>query len=96
MKYYILKDKKVVHCSYKEWMAWVENKGDNRVDLTKVGDYTVSTVFLCVSFDNDTCFETMVFKGESYSDLDCYRCATWEEAEKQHQQAVEKWSKANV
>jgi hypothetical protein len=31
------------------------------------------------------------FLGNEWSDLECLRCSTWEQAEEQHRQVVERW-----
>lgn len=62
------------------------------VAKTSIGDVRISTVFLGMDhnfFGNGPplLFETMIFGGphDGYQE----RCSTWEEAEKQHEKAVE-------
>lgn len=89
---YILKGKRVYPVDdILKWANWIE-KEDRRVDLTKVGKYKVSTVFLGIDHSFGTgeplLFETMIFgKGE----FDEYqeRYSTWGEAEKGHKKIVE-------
>jgi len=57
-----------------------------------IGPYHVSTIFLGLDHGHNgvpMLFETMVFKGNSSSDLYCERCTTHRQALKQHQQAIE-------
>jgi hypothetical protein len=59
-----------------------------RVAFTKVGPYTVSTVFLVLDHNfgdsnEPILFETMVFGGEEDYEP-CERCSTWDEAVEQH------------
>jgi hypothetical protein len=71
-----------------EWAGWFKT-ADRTVAKTKVGDATVSTVFLGLDHGFSgrvLLFETMVFGGEH--DGDCTRAATWEEAERQHAHMV--------
>lgn len=78
-----------------KWAKMFKEK-DRIVKQEDVGPYFVSTVFLGLDHNwgdgPPHLFETMVFKG-SESDLDCRRCSTWKEAEKQHEAMVRKWSK---
>lgn len=67
------------------------HSANRRVALDEVGNFWISTVF--VGIDNPF-FETMVFEGESSSDIYCERCATWEQAESMHQKAID-WVKGS-
>lgn len=73
-----------------EWARWYET-ANRTVKKTMLTDCDVSTVFLGMNhaFGGGTpiLFETMIFGGEH--DGYCERCATWEEAEKEHQKAIE-------
>lgn len=73
-----------------EWSAWYE-KADRTVAKTKIGDVTVSTVFLSTdhSFNHGPpiLYETMIFGGEN--DQFQERYTTREEAEEGHRIAVE-------
>jgi hypothetical protein len=64
----------------------------SRVGLTKVGDTTVSTVFLWLNHAYDEgppmIFETLVFGGPLEGEME--RCSTWEEAEAIHAAMVER------
>ena len=59
-----------------------------------IGDYMVSTIFLGLDhnhFDGEPLlFETMVFKGDSMSELHCERCSTHRQALKQHKEVIER------
>ena len=65
-----------------------------RVGLTTLPNgFWVSTVFLGMDhnyFDDGPplLFETMAFPPDELSELLCWRCTTWEEAEAQHVRAV--------
>lgn len=90
--YAILEGKKVVLTSdVKKWATFM---GETRiVKKTNIQpNIEVSTVFLGTNHGyggNDLWFETMVFSvGFFFSDIDS-RYATWEEAEKGHNAAVE-------
>ena len=74
------------------WANWFE-KADRNVAVDKVGNITVSTVFLGIDhrFVGDgqpIVFETMLFAdGESAGDYQ-ERCCTWDEAVAQHAKAL--------
>lgn len=67
-----------------EWAEMFEVRDQRRVAWDKVGDFTISTVFLGINhqyFDGPPLvFETMVFEGDSRDELECYRYSTWAEA----------------
>ena len=89
-EYYILKNKEVTEVPMMEWAMWLEeNRKERIVGKDKIGKKTVSTVF--IGLDHNFLgnglhlFETMIFPGgELFS-----RCATWKQAEKEHQKAIE-------
>lgn len=91
-KYYILRGRDVVPVPMLEWALWLEtNCVERQVGLDFVGDHRVSTVFL--GLDHNFCddespliFETMIFADGNWDGEDCWRCSTYEEAEKQHQE----------
>jgi hypothetical protein len=94
MDYYILKDRTPIKCTYAEFVKWGIENGQGwpsiHVADEKVGDVRVSTVFLGMDHNwgegPPLLFETMTFRdGESE---DCWRCSTYEEAEKQHRSVV--------
>ena len=79
---------------FAKWGEWFE-AGDRIVKKTKIGKLDVSTVFLGIDHNffrtgPPLLFETMVFVGD-YDSVDDIqeRCATWDEAEKQHERIVE-------
>jgi hypothetical protein len=84
---YILKNRKPVRCDdVYLWADWFES-ADRHVAKDDVGDVRVSTVFLGLDhrFTGDgppLLFETMIFGGPHNHQM--FRCATWEEAERQH------------
>jgi hypothetical protein len=90
--YYILENKTPVPCDdVIAWGRWFGDIRNRRVAFTKIGPMEVSTVFLGLdhSFGDGApmLFETMTFCDDDI-DWDCQRCATWDEAEEQHRQAV--------
>ncbi len=100
MMKYILKNKRVVKVEdVIEWSDWFET-ADRIVKQTKLKNgYRVSTVFLGTdhSFTGGPplLFETMVFKGKDWSNLDMDRYSTWDEAVEGHKQMVKKWRYKN-
>ncbi len=73
------------------WGAWMR-EADRVVFQTEIPGGLVSTVFLGLDHQwgvgPPLLFETMVFRdGES---VDCDRCSTWPQAEKLHQETVER------
>lgn len=88
---YILNGHEPVECKdLIEWGMWL-NKSSLKVNDTVIGDVHISTVFLGLdhSFGGDVpiLFETMVFGGEHNDYQERY--ATWDEAERGHERAVE-------
>lgn len=70
----------------------INETDSRRVGLTRVGNVTVSTVFL--GFDHGfgtrrLFFETMTFGG-AYDHLEVARYETWQEAEAGHRLAVQR------
>jgi len=75
-----------------------ERNETRRVALTEAKNgFRISTVFMSLSHQYGAgpplIFETMVFDGDNYSDLDCDRYSTWEEAEAGHKKMVYSWSR---
>lgn len=97
MDCFILKDRKPVAASIAEWCVWFESR-DSIVAVTDVGSLSVSTVFIGLASQviNPTpFFETMIFKnGHRYGTYQ-HRCATWEEAEAAHAEAILVAKKSN-
>lgn len=89
--YFILDDDAhIVHhaASYMEWKAWMASDPDRHVAKTLIDGYRVSTIFWGIAeYGPDKLFETMLFKGDSSRGLAAWRCASWEEAEVQHERA---------
>lgn len=91
-RYYILKDKRAVRVT--DMMTWAMWFGTHNriVAQDRIGPISISTVFLGLDHSYDRngpahIFETMVFRGGNGDEQ--YRCATWEQAEAQHKEAVE-------
>ena len=97
-KYYILDDdKNVIPASLMEWASFFENTDDERiVKRTEINGFRVSTVFLGLDHGFNgllDIFETMVFKGKDFANVEyCERHSTWKAAEKGHERAIE-WVK---
>lgn len=66
-----------------------------RVGLTWVGPYRISTVFLALDHQYGDgpplLYETMVFEGDGSKDLDMERYTTLEQAQAGHAAMVKKW-----
>jgi hypothetical protein len=96
-KYYKLEGRTVVETDCMDWERSIER--DSRIvkqDTSPDGKW-ISTIFLGLdhSFGDGEplLFETMVFPKEGeWSELDVQRYSTYEEAEKGHQELVEKYS----
>ena len=75
-----------------KWERWFVETAKRRVALTEKDGVEVSTVFLGLNHQygkgEPLLFETMVFGGPF--DEETERCSTWEEAEQQHREMVEK------
>jgi hypothetical protein len=89
--YYILDGHRPVAVDLMTWSRWFE-KADRKVRKSELEDgRVVSTVFLGVdhAFGDGPplVFETMVFPVDSDQEI-CERCATWEQAEAQHEQVL--------
>ena len=74
-----------------KWERWFET-AERRVAFTEKDGAEVSTVFLGLNHGfgegEPLLFETMVFGGPF--DGQTERCSTWEQAEQQHKEMVEK------
>lgn len=82
--YYILDGKTpVAEPDSAKFGRWLES-ADRKVRKTKIGECTVSTVFLGVDF----LFETRVFGGPLDQELE--RCGTWAVAESNHDAMCER------
>jgi hypothetical protein len=90
--FYILDDDhNLIPADVLTWGRWFENAANRIVAQTQVGSLFVSTV--CLGIDHNfmrvgpaQVFETMIFADGDGSD--CWRCATWQEAEAQHARTV--------
>ena len=95
MDYYILVDKIPVKVAIKTWAEWMKKRENVIVKKTMIEGNEVSTVFLGLdhNFFRDEgseplLFETMIF-GQIEDETEYQiRCSTWEEAEKQHEEAI--------
>jgi hypothetical protein len=88
---YILEGKNPV--KEEDWLKWAKSgSAGKRAALDRVGESVISTVFIGVDYSDfvgrPLLFETMVFGGELDGEME--RCSTWEEAELQHKQMVDK------
>lgn len=87
---WILKGRTPVQADLMTWSKWFET-ADRHVANDKIGDVRISTVFLGIDhrFGDDgppLIFETMIFGGAH--DQYQTRASTWDEAEKQHAEAM--------
>jgi len=96
-EWYIEKDGEIVQKPMLEAAKWMET-ADRIVKREMVGKYRVSTVFLGLDHrfgrgGPPIVYETMVFEGGDFSDLDSNRYCTKEEAISGHKEMVKKWEK---
>lgn len=90
---YVLQGKLAVPVPDMEtWAARFDHK-NKHVAETQVGGIWISTVFLGIDHNYYTdglpiLFETVAFRGGNGDD--CERCGSWDEAEKQHAEMVER------
>ena len=89
---YILDGHNPVVCpDLMKWAKWFES-ADRSVKETEIGDVDVSTVFMGLDHNSNSSppmlFQTMVFGGVLEGQTQQY--STWDEAEKGHEQFVEK------
>lgn len=97
--YYILKNKIAIPVDIMEWSKWFETKRKDRIvkQTTLPNGLWISTVFLGMdhSFSDGPplLFETMVFPKGSLTELSCDRCTTYDQAVKQHINAVKRHTK---
>lgn len=94
--YYALKNKEVIKVSRIEFARFFRNHQDSIVKQTKIPPYFISTVFLGLDHnifqpgEPPIVFETMIFKdGDEWNTDYLERCATYKEAEAQHEKALE-------
>lgn len=93
--FYILDADHNVVCVHDDLQKWGEffESGKRHVAFDTFGNVDISTVFLGIDHgiprnsERPILFETMIFRdGEGD---ECWRCATWKQAEAQHNKAVE-------
>lgn len=80
--YYILKNKRPIQVSFYKWAIWFDSP-DRIVKQEEIDGVQISTVFIGYGH----LFETMIFGGD-HDGYQC-RCDTWQEAEAEHQKAVD-------
>jgi hypothetical protein len=90
-EHYILIGQTPVPCELLEWAAAFEKGADRRVGLWWRGPFLVSTVFLGLNHNwgdgPPLLFETMIFFLGASVDYQ-ERCATWDQAEAMHGEAI--------
>lgn len=87
--------------SYQYW--WANGYGYAHVAETRLGKFIVSTIFFGHAVHGpDQLFETMTYEDEDHlvvserkPELAVWRCATWDEAERQHEIACD-WLTAQL
>lgn len=87
------------HQTYRAWLNSVPQDDRTGVGCVLQRDqdehHVVSTVFMSIDHGFASpvpiCFETMVFKVGSSSDIDCQRYATYEEALRGHAEMLAKY-----
>lgn len=82
-KWYILdKDKNVKKASFEEYSKFMMVGNDRQIELTNVGDTTISTVFLGLGHGSsgNLWFETMTFGISEEDDEICERYGLWTNA----------------
>jgi len=92
---YILDADHGVVCVGDDWKQWGDFfvSGSRHVEFDRFGAVDVSTVFMGIDHgipvipDRPILFETLVFRRGKAAE--CWRCATWKEAEEQHKHACE-------
>lgn len=92
-KYILDEHHNAIPADLETWAKWFETN-ERKVAQTELNGKLVSTVFLGLDHNFSESgppdiFETMVFNKGSWSELTCFRCSTWAEAEAQHDLAVE-------
>lgn len=96
MNNYILVDgQPVMEPDLMKWEKWYE-KFNRTIIKTKDDTHIISTVFLGLDYNfggigRPILFETIVFKLGDWSDLDCSRYTTQEEAKAGHSAMTAKW-----
>ena len=87
--------------SFQYW--WANGHGYAHVAETRRGHYIVSTIFFGHAVHGpDQLFETMIYEDEDHlavserkPELAVWRCATWDDAERQHEMACD-WLSTQV
>lgn len=95
MNYWILNGREPVQAELMAWSEWCRT-ANIVVAKDEVNGYRISTVFLGLdhSFGDGPplLFETMVFTGDDWGDLECERYSTYDEAEAGHAQMAAKYA----
>jgi hypothetical protein len=87
--------------SFQCW--WANGYGYEHVAETRLGHYIVSTIFFGHAVHGpDQLFETMIYEDEDHlvlsarkPELAVWRCATWDDAERQHEMACD-WLRGQI
>ena len=92
LKYILINKNPVIEPNLLKWADWFEITENRIVSKNNVKNIMVSTVFLGLDHNFDEgeplLFETMIFGSRKYKNYQ-ERYATWEEAEKGHQRALD-------
>lgn len=80
-----------VPCSLEDFARSFGDSEMRRVARSEIGPFTISTVFLAIDHNfgggAPALFETMIVLGSEFTDYSA-RCATWEQAEGMHDDAL--------
>lgn len=93
-QHYILEGRETKPVDLLTWAKWLEvNNGSRIIRKTDVGEAKVSTVFIGLDHNYDATgpahiFETLVFGGPLDGEMNRY--PTWSDAEKGHEEMVER------
>ena len=98
-EHYILgKNHELIETDLMTWATFFEVNSNRRVALDKIGDVSLSTVFLGINHNfgdgEPLLFETMIFGGERNDEQ--WRWHTWEEAEQGHKKILEELNRADT
>lgn len=74
------------------WKRWISAPGQ-AIYLSKPPPLWLLPLFRRAKFGNAAAWFPRFKQWSEWADLDCERCSTWKQAEKQHEKVVAKWKK---